>query len=79
MNFIQYVLFKLVNLVSNRRSIIAVDTDGNHRLRLLNFTNNGKVFIKYGSTIGYLDNFNQKKGEFRRGISSDNLVRWFII
>lgn len=58
--------------------VMAVTSDGRYSVKVLQVTDGGKSFVQHAKNqVGFLDNPVQKEGEFRKGISASNLIRWF--
>ena len=52
----------------------------NYLVRKVKTTEDNKSYVETeDKKVGFLDNPSQKSGEFRKGLSDPNLVRWFEI
>jgi hypothetical protein len=69
-----------ITTVLKQRAIMVVLSTGKQHVRKLKYTDGGKAYVTISDgVIGFLDNVNQNEGEFRKGISSDTLLRWFNV
>jgi predicted DCC family thiol-disulfide oxidoreductase YuxK len=60
-----------------KRVIMVTYYDGHQKLCVARKSEANKVYVhSEDGRIGFLDNPSNKAGEFRKGISDDNLARW---
>ncbi len=63
-----------------QRIVMAVYASGEQKIRVVRTTDGGKSYVaSKGKKVGFLDNPAQKEGEFRKGVSDENMVRWFTL
>lgn len=62
------------------RLVMVVYEGGAQRIRRVHRTKDNKAYVfTEGKRVGFLDQPSNSAGEFRKGISDDNLKRWFDI
>jgi hypothetical protein len=60
------------------RLVMAVYEGGVQQVKRVHFTKDDKAYVySEGKKVGFLDQPSNHAGEFRKGISDDNLKRWF--
>jgi hypothetical protein len=80
MSFFQWLYVVFWIGLFEHRVVLVVDTNGDEYLRRVRLNGSGLGYvIGKRNTVGFLDNLNQWKGEFRKGISSPGMVRWLEI
>jgi hypothetical protein len=77
---LNFVVVWFLKTVLGNRVVMAVYTGGIQQIKTVHYTEDGKAYVhSEGKKVGFLDQPNNKAGEFRKVISDDKLIRWFDV
>jgi hypothetical protein len=75
-----FLIILFFKTLLRERLVMAVYDGGVQQIKRVHRTKDDKAYVfSKGNKVGFLDQPSNHAGEFRKGISDDNLKRWFDI